>query len=137
MAVRTIAVDIDAIYASWRRYLLANSKAKEFGMVFDITKQAEFPYANFSLISRSVNGSDLEGDEATITLVFETEAYIKNNKYLLAYGIDTASANFFANLGFQRIGSTQLLRVSDTVTKVTSRFSMAHYNGDNFLTSLE
>lgn len=137
MAVRTIRLDLDAIYASWRRYLLANSSAKHFGMVFDTTKKAQFPYANLALVSRSVNGSDLEGDEATISLVFETEAYINNNKYLSAYDIDSASADFFCNLGFRRLGNTQLIRVSDTVTKVTSRFSMAHYNGDNFLTSLE
>ena len=132
---RTITVDLNAIYAAWRIYLIAHSKAEHFGMVYDSTQQAKFPYANLMMINRPTNGSDLGGDEASITLTFETEAYINSNKYLTLYEIDTASANFFSELGFRRIGDTQLLKVSGTVTKVVSRFVMTHYCG-SFLKEL-
>lgn len=124
-----VNLDLDEIYQKWRLYLIAHSSAEHFGMVFDATRRAEFPYANLSLIGRPTNGSDLVGDEATITLTFETEAYINNNKYLTAYAIDNASAEFFLNLGFRRVGNSELIRVSNTVTKVTSQFTLAHFNG--------
>lgn len=131
-----INVDLDTIYRNWRLYLKSHSAAEHFGMVFDATRKAEFPYANLSLIGRSTNGSDLEGDESTIMLTFETEAYINNNKYLTAYAIDNASAEFFLNLGFRRVGETALIRVSNTVFKVTSRFTLNHFNG-TFLNPLD
>lgn len=126
---RTITLELNPIYQAWRAHLLRHSTAEHFGMVYDSTRQAEFPYANLSLVTRQTNGSDLEGDEASITLVFETEAYINNNKYLTLYEIDDASASFFNGLGFRRVGDSRLVKVSDTTTKITSRFSMNHYCG--------
>lgn len=126
---RVITIDLDPIYRAWRTHLLRYSTAEYFGMVYDSTRQANFPYANLSLVSRATNGSDLEGDEASISLVFETEAYINNNKYLTLYEIDDASASFFNGLGFRRVGDSQIIKVSDTTTKITSRFSMYHYCG--------
>ena len=129
MAVTTIHIDVDAIYRAWRTYLLANSPAKYFGMLYDPSKQSKFPYANFRMISRPKNGGDLEGDEATVSLTFETEALINTDKYLTLYDIDQASADFFASLGFSRVGDSQPIRVSDTVTKIQSRFYMRNYGG--------
>ena len=129
MAVTTIQIDVEAIYQAWRAYLLANSKAEHFGMLYDPSKQAKFPYANFRLISHPRNGGDLEGDEATVSITVETEALINTDKYLTLYNIDNASAQFFANLGFVRVGDSQPIRVSDTVTKIQSRFYMRHYGG--------
>jgi len=124
-----IEFNIDDVYSAWREYLLANSKAKYFGMVFDTKKQANFPYANFRLIGRPTSGSTLQNDEASINLTFETEAYINSNKYTMLYDIDSASANFFIELGFRRIGNSELIKVSDTVTKITSRFVLNNYCG--------
>lgn len=126
---KSIRIDTNAIYKAWRVYLLGKSKATHFGTVFDATKQAEFPYANLKLIGRPTNGSDLEGDEASVTLTYEAEGYINNNRYSVLYGIDDASADFFLELGFRRVGDSEIVRVSDTVTKITSRFTMAHYCG--------
>ena len=124
-----IDVDLDGIYQDWRTYLLANSQAKYFGMLFDPVKQAKFPYANLRLVSRARDGSDFENDEMSIALTFEAEAYINNSELLTLYNIDTASAQFFADLGFSRIGGTAIVKVSNTVTKITSRFYLPHYCG--------
>lgn len=122
-------VDLDSIYVDWRGYLLENSKAKYFGMLFDPVKQAKFPYANLRLVSRPRDGSDFENDEMSVALTFECEAYINNSELMTLYNIDSASAQFFANLGFSRIGGTPIAKVSNTVTKITSRFYLPHYCG--------
>lgn len=127
--VSTISINLDDIYKAWRVYHLAHSPAKYFGMVYDSTNIAKFPYANLRLISRPKNGGDLEGNEASISLTFETEAYINTEKILTLYKIDQASADFFAQLGFRRVGETQPIKVSNTVTKLQSRFYMATYTG--------
>ena len=127
MSSMSVEVDIDRFYVAWRQYLLANSEAKYFGMVYDPTKPAKFPYANIRMISRPRVGSDLQGEESSITLTFETEAYIKSDNFLTLYNIDTASADFFIELGFARVGDSQILKVSDTVTKITSRFTLRNY----------
>lgn len=128
--VDRVPLDFDAVYRRWRLYLMGHSAAKHFGVVYDPTRVAQFPYANLSLVSRTSNGGDLKGDESSIMLSFETEAYINDNKYLTAYAIDDASADFFiTKLGFRRVGDSQLMRVSNTVSKVTSRFMMQNYTG--------
>lgn len=129
MAEKTIRVDIDNIYKYWRTYLMSRTSVRYFGTIFDYTKVAEFPYANLRLISRATDGGDLQGDESSISLVFETECYIKDNKVLTLYEVDTHSADYFLTLGFRRIGDSQIVRVTDTVTKIMSRFSLAHYCG--------
>lgn len=124
-----IDFDINAFYVAWRNYLMRKTTTVHFGMIFDPTRQAEFPYANLKMIGRPKNAGDLEGDEASISLTFEAEGYINNEKYTDLYKIDSASAKFFAELGFSRVGDSQPMKVSDTVTKITSRFSMSHYSG--------
>ena len=135
MAVTTINLDIDSIYQAWRLYLLEHSQAKYFGMLYDPSKQAKFPYANMRLISRPKTSGDLEGDETTISITIEAEALINSDKYLTLYNIDQASADFFASLGFTRVGDSEPIKVSDTVTKIQSRFYMRNYGGA-FLRSL-
>ena len=131
-----VEFDVEEMYEAWRTYLLAHSSAKYFGMVFDSTKQAKFPYANFKLIGRPTANGDLEGNEASVTLTVETEAYINNNKYTVLYNIDTASADFFVSkLGFRRIGTSEPMKVSDTVTKIQSRFYLPNFCG-HFLRDL-
>lgn len=121
--------DVDEIYAAWSAYLRANSKAKYFGMVYDPTKVAKFPYANFSLISKPTSQSTLQNDESSVNITIETEAYINNTAYMTLYNIDDASANFFIELGFRRVGESQPVKASDTVTKLTSRFYLPNYTG--------
>ena len=126
---KSIEVDLDRIYKAWRVYLIGKTEARYFGMIFDVTRQAKFPYANFRMLGRSTNGSDLQGDESSIQLTFETEGYINDNKYLTLYDIDTASTDFFFELGFKKIGDSPLIKVSDTVTKISSRFLLQNYCG--------
>ena len=135
MTVTTIHLDINEIYQAWRAYLLENSMAEHFGMLYDPSKQAEFPYANMRLLSRPKTNGDLEGDETTISITIETEAMINTDKYLTLYNIDQASADFFASLGFARVGDSEPIKVSDTVTKIQSRFYMRNYGG-SFLRDL-
>ena len=130
-----VEIDVDNVYRAWRNYIMRYTTTTRFGMVFDPTRQADFPYANLRLIGRPTSGGDLEGDEASVTLTYEAEGYINNERYLDLYGIDTASAKFFAELGFRRIGDSQVIKVSDTVTKITSRFTLANFCG-SFLKEL-
>ena len=130
-----VEIDVDNVYKAWRNYIMRYTTTTHFGMVFDPTRQAEFPYANLRLLGRPKSGGDLEGDEASVTLTYETEAYINNERYTDLYKIDTASAKFFAELGFGRIGDSQPIKVSDTVTKITSRFTLANFCG-SFLKEL-
>lgn len=124
-----IEIDFEKIYSAWRTYLLNNSKAKHFGVIFDPSKQAEFPYANLSLVGHPTQGGDLEGDEMSVNLTFDASAFINGNKYMTLYNIDDASAQFFFELGFQRVGDSQMTRVSNTVTTITSRFTLRNYTG--------
>ena len=124
-----IEVDVNGIYKYWREYLLAHSGAKYFGTIFDPTKVAKFPYANLRLLSRPQDGGDLEGDESSIDLTYETECYINDSKFMSLYDMDTASAQYFHQLGFRRIGDSQIIKVSGTVTKITSRFYFRNYCG--------
>lgn len=125
-----IKIDLEKVYGGWRAYLLNNSKAKHFGMLFDPSKQSKFPYANLKLIDRPTGGADLENNEASINVVFETEAYINNEEIMTLYNIDEASAQFFTELGFKRIsGGNSPVKVSATVTKITSRFSYRNFCG--------
>jgi len=124
-----IEVNFEKIYQAWRTYLLANSQARHFGVIFDPSKQAEFPYANLSFVGRPTDGGDLEGDELSVDLTFDTEAYINGGKYMTLYNIDDASARFFLELGFRRVGDSQITRVSNTVTRIMSRFTLRNYTG--------
>ena len=124
-----IEFDFDAVYRAWRVYMIRYTETEHYGMLFDPTKQAEFPYANLKVISRPKNGGDLEGDEASISVTIEVEGYINNTKYNDLYKMDSVSAKFFAELGFGRVGSSEPIKVSETVTKITSRYYMPHYCG--------
>lgn len=126
---QTIEIDYEAIYGAWRRYLLEHSKARHFGTLFDPSKKAEFPYANLSLVSHPTNGRDLEANEMSVDLTFDTEAYINTKEYLTLMNIDNANAEFFIGLGFRRIGNSQITRVSNTVSRIMSRFTLWNYTG--------
>lgn len=125
----TIKIDFDEIYGAWRGYLLENSKAKHFGVLFDPSKKAEFPYANLALVGHPTGGQDLEANEMSVTLTFDTEAYINNKEYGTLLNIDQASADFFIGLGFERVGTSPMTRVSNTVSRITSRFTLDNYTG--------
>ena len=130
-----IEVDFEQIYQSWRTYLLENSPAEHFGVIFDPSKTASFPYANLTLVGRPTNGGDLDGDEMSVDLTFDCQSFINNNKYMTLYAIDRANAEFFFGLGFRRIGDSQITRVSNTVTQIMSRFTLTNFTG-NFLKDL-
>lgn len=134
-SVSVIDINVNEVYKHWRNYVMRYTPTLHFGMVYDPTRQAEFPYANLRLIGRPTNAGDLAGDEASISITYEAEGYINNEQYTSLYNMDSASAKFFAELGFRRIGDSQVIKVSDTVTKITSRFTMAHYCG-SFLNDL-
>lgn len=127
--VSTVEVDYNLIYRNWRVYLLGHCTARHFGTVYDPTRMGEFPYANLRLISRATQGGDLQGDESSVSLMYEAEGYINNDKLMDLYGIDDANAQFFLNLGFVRTGDSQIIRVSNTVKKISSRFLLNNFCG--------
>lgn len=124
-----IAIDLDKIYRGWRAYLLEHSGCKHFGMVND-KSVAEFPYANLTMLGRATNATDLEGNECTVDLTFQTDCYLDTSKIMDLYDIDTACWEFFQELGFRRMGDTTLSVVNNSnVKRLTSRFNLRNFNG--------
>ena len=124
-----IAINLDQIYRAWRSYLLSHSDARHFGMVND-KSVAEFPYANLMMLGRPTNATDLEGNECTIDLTFQTDCYVDSKNVLTLYGMDDACWEFFQELGFRRMGDSSLSVVSNSnVKRLTSRFTFRNFNG--------
>ena len=124
-----IAIDLDQIYRAWRSYLLEHSEAKHFGMVND-KSVAEFPYAGLMMLGRPTNTTDLEGNECTIDLTFQTDCYSDSKNVSPLYEMDAACWKFFQELGFRRMGDTPLSVVSNSnVKRLTSRFTFTNFNG--------
>lgn len=124
----TLSINLNEIYSAWRTYLLSHSGAKNFGMINDGTV-AKFPYANLMLLGNATNISDMSGDECTWTLTFQTDCYIDNTKIdSVLYPMDEACRIFFVKLGFRKMGDSPLI-TSNGITRITSRFTMSHYNG--------
>ena len=129
-----VQLDLEKIYEAWREYLLANSEAKHFGMIND-QSVAKFPYATLVLIGRPTSVTDLQNNEATVDLTFQTDCYIDSTEYTSLYAMDDACWQFFNNLGFHRMGDNQLIAVDKTVYRITSRFTLRNYAG-RFLTDI-
>lgn len=124
-----VNVDLDALYRAWRTYMLENSKAKYFGVDNDLTK-AKFPYANFLMIGRPTDTSDLENHEITVDLTIQTDCYIDTQNLSDLYDMDSACWSFFQELGFRRMGNAILTDVSNVnVKRIISRFFLRNFNG--------
>lgn len=124
-----IAVDLNKIYTSWRTYLLEHSDAKYFGMLND-KSVAKFPYANIAMLGRPTNVTDLDNNEITVDLTFQTDCYTDGSKIMPLYVMDDACWEFFQELGFKRMGDATLSVVSNSnVKRLTSRFTLRNFNG--------
>ena len=124
-----ITVDQRAIYSAWRTYLLEHSGAEHFG-VFNDMSIAEFPYSNLMMLGRPTDVTDLENNEVTVDLTFQTDNYTDSDDVLILYGIDDACWAFFQELGFRRMGDSTLSQVSNSnVKRLTSRFTLRNFNG--------
>lgn len=124
-----VNVDLDAIYSAWRSYMIENSKAEYFGVDNDLTK-AKFPYANFLMIGRPTDTSDLENHEITVDLTIQTDCYIDTQNLSDLYDMDTACWSFFQEMGFRRMGNAILTDVSNmNLKRIISRFFLRNFNG--------
>ena len=121
---------VDQIYADWVAYMKDNSDAKYFGMTADWTRVAKFPFANLQLIGKSQAESDLENNEVTARVVFQSSVFLNSEKASILYGMDDASSAFFQSIGFHRMGDSAPIRVSDSVNAVASRFVCENFNGE-------
>lgn len=129
-----VQLDINAVYAAWRSYLLEHSDAKHFGTVNNQTV-AEFPFASLILIGRPTNFTDLVNNEHTIDLTFQTDCY-STSSYSSLYGMDNACWQFFSNLGFQRVGDSTLIEADKNLYRITSRFTLQNFTG-RFLNEIQ
>ena len=124
-----ISIDHNRIYRAWRQYLLDHSEARHFG-VFNDKSVAEFPYCNLMMVGRPTNVTDLENHEVTVDLTYQTDSYTDSKDILALYGIDDACWEFFQELGFKRMGDSDLSEVSNSnVKRLTSRFTLRNFNG--------
>lgn len=124
-----VNVNLDALYSAWRLYLKEHSRAEYFGVDNDLTK-AKFPYANFLMIGRPTDTSDLENHEITVDLTIQTDCYIDTQNLSDLYDMDSACWSFFQELGFRRMGNAILTDVSNmNVKRIISRFFLRNFNG--------
>lgn len=126
----TLSIDLGAIYTAWANYLKGHSDAKHFSMLGD-GNIAKFPHANLRLLGNPTNSSDLDNDECTWNVTFQTTCYIStpnDTKVLSLYGMDNACRDFFVGLGFRKMGES-IPMVNTQVASITSRYNMTHYNG--------
>lgn len=122
-----LTIDIDAIYRAWREYLIAHTKLRSFGMITD-GAIAKFPYGNLRMIGNLTNASDMENNEATWNLSFQTDFFINTTKLSEIYEMDSVSRQFFVGHGFRKMGES-VPQMQNKVTQLTSRYNMTHYNG--------
>lgn len=122
-----LTIDIDAIYRAWREYLIAHTKLRSFGMITD-GAIAKFPYGNLRMIGNLTNASDMENNEATWNLSFQTDFFINTTKLSEIYEMDSVSRQFFVEHGFRKMGES-VPQMLNKVTQLTSRYNMTHYNG--------
>lgn len=122
-----LTIDIDAIYKAWREHLIAHTKLRNFGMITD-GAIAKFPYGNLRMIGNLTNASDMENNEATWNLSFQTDFFINTTKLSEIYEMDSVSRRFFAEHGFRKMGES-VPQMQNKVTQLTSRYNMPHYNG--------
>lgn len=124
-----VNVDLDALYRAWRLYMKEHSNAKYFGVDNDLTK-AKFPYANFQMVGRPTNTSDLENHEITVDLTIQTDCYIDKQKPTELYEMDNACWSFFQELGFRRMGNSTITDVQNmNVKRIISRFFLRNFAG--------
>lgn len=121
---------VDQIYADWVAYMQDNSDAKYFGYTADWTRIAKFPFGNFQLIGKSPGESNLENDEVTARVVFQTTVFINGERISTLYDMDAAASQFFQDIGFHRMGDSALIRVADSVNAMASRFVCDNFNGE-------
>ena len=120
---------VNEIYSAWVTYMQSNSSAKYFGMSADYTRIAKFPFANLQLLGKAQAESNLENDEVTARVSFQSMCFINSEKMSILYGMDDASTQFFQNIGFHRMGESVPIRVSDSVNAIASRFTCDNFNG--------
>lgn len=124
-----VEIDIDALYSAWRTFMLANSKAKHFGM-FNDQSQAEFPYSNLMVIGMPTAAADLENTEHTVNLSVQVDNYIDSMKILDLYGMDKACWMFFQHLGFRKMGDSVPTQIQNSnVKRITSRYTIENFTG--------
>lgn len=124
-----VQIDLDKIYQAWREHLLANSDARHFGM-FNDKSVADFPYANLMKIGSPTDATDLENNEATVDLTFQTDCYINNSDITALYVMDDACWVFFNELGFRKMGDSAPTVINNSdVKRLTSRFTLRNCNG--------
>lgn len=124
-----VTVDVDGLYRAWRAWMTDNSEAQHFGVLDDSATLSGFPGATLRVIGRPTAASDLENTEATVDLTVQVDCYITGKKLTALYAMDDAAAAFFQSRGFHRIGDAQPIKQSETVTRLTSRFTFNNFNG--------
>lgn len=123
-----ITVDLNAVYSAWYQHMKTNVPAiKKYGMISD-GAPAKFPYANLQMIGNPTAILDLENNECTQNLTFQTDCYVNDQSALTLQKMDDECRSFFVSLGFRKMGDSAWSTTSG-VTRVTSRFNMPHYNG--------
>lgn len=132
----TVQLDHNKLYKAWRAYMLEHSVAEHFG-AFNDRSQAEFPYANMSVIGRPTNTTDLDNIEYTVDLTVQTDCYIDTMNITDLFNMDEACWGFFQSLGFRKMGDSVPTAIQNSnVKSMTSRFMMRNFAG-KFLNELE
>ena len=123
-----ITVDLNVVYSAWYSFMkTAVPEIKKYGMISD-GSVATFPYANLQMIGNPSNIVDLENNECTVNLTFQTDCYVNNQSALTLQKMDDGCRSFFISLGFRKMGDS-VWSTTNGITRCTSRFNMPNYNG--------
>ncbi|MST81583.1 hypothetical protein [Bilifractor porci] len=128
-------IDQKKIGNAWSQYVNAKTGIKHFGGIPKTGKNAQYPYGNFQIIGRPTNSFDLENNEDSVDLTVQTDIMVSdsgsNNQVEdTLYKGDTACAEFFNSLGFQRMGNSAVTYSTTTGIKIiTSRFIFRNFTG--------
>lgn len=85
-------------------------------------------YAKLLMLGNPLQNSDLEGNECSTILSFQSESYASGTKALSkVYEIDSVSHQAMVNMGFRRIYGPELQNNADgSIKRVVSRYSRVY-----------
>ena len=131
-----VQLDKDALYQTWRAYMLEHSICEHFG-AFDDKSPAKFPYAVLTIVGMPTNTTDFQNYEHTVDLTVQSDCYIDSMKITQLFSMDEACWEFFNMLGMKKTGDSIPSSVGNSnVKRITSRYVMRNFAG-KFLIDLQ
>ena len=120
-----------AVFNRWREEIAPVVGEGNYSMDYSITV-AKTPYARLTLLSKSGQTWDIQGNECSLSISFQSESYASGpNAISDAYALDDVTRQVMASMGFRMVFSEIVRNAETSIKRVVSRFTRT-YTG-NFL----